>query len=98
AIMATILFVVGLGTYDTFSGILMPLVIYLSINLMEAQFVTPMVVGRTLTLNPFVVLLALSFWIWLWGAIGGFVAIPAVLVVIAIARNILPGMGSGAAE
>jgi predicted PurR-regulated permease PerM len=56
------------------------------------------VVGRTLTLNPFVVLLALSFWIWLWGAVGGFVAIPAVLVVIAIARNILPGLGNGMEE
>lgn len=92
AIMTTILFVVGLGTYDTFSGIMMPLAIYLTMNLIEAQFVTPMVVGRTLTLNPFVVLLALAFWIWLWGAVGGFVAIPAVLVVLAIARNILPGV------
>lgn len=92
AIMTVILFVVGLGTYDTFSGIMTPLAIYLSMNLIEAQFVTPMVVGRTLTLNPFLVLLALSFWIWLWGAVGGFVAIPAVLVVLAIARNILPGI------
>ena len=60
--------------------------------MLEAQFVTPMVVGRTMTLNPFIVVLALIFWIWLWGPLGGFVAIPALLVVYAILRNIVPGI------
>lgn len=92
AIMAALLFIVGLGTYDTITASLMPVAIYLSINLIEAQFVTPMVVGRTLTLNPFVVLLALAFWIWIWGPVGGFIAIPALLIVLAISRNILPGL------
>ena len=90
-VMAAILFAVGLGTYDTLAMSMMPMVIYLSINLMEAQFFTPMIVGRTLTLNPFLVLLALAFWIWIWGPIGGFIAIPALLIVFAIARNLLPG-------
>ncbi len=93
-IMAAILFAVGLGTYDTLAASMMPMIIYLTINLIEAQFVTPMVVGRTLTLNPFAVLLALAFWIWIWGPIGGFVAIPAVLIAMAIARNLLPGADS----
>lgn len=91
AVMAATLFAVGLGTYDTITASLMPPMIYLAINLVEAQFVTPLVVGRTLTLNPFVVLLALAFWIWIWGPVGGFIAIPALLVVMAIARNIIPG-------
>ena len=50
-----------------------------------------MVIGRAMTLNPFVVVLALVFWIWLWGALGGFIAIPALLVCYAIVRNIFPG-------
>ena len=93
-VMAAILFVVGLGTYDTLTASVMPMAIYLGINLIEAQVVTPMVVGRTLTLNPFVVLLALAFWLWLWGPIGGFIAIPAVLIVMAVARNLFPGVDS----
>ena len=72
----------------------MPPLAFLGVNFLEAQFVTPMVVGRTMTLNPFLVLLALAFWLWLWGPIGGFIAIPALLITIAIARNILPGMSS----
>ncbi|TKT75309.1 AI-2E family transporter [Aquamicrobium sp. LC103] len=91
AIMAAILFGVGLASFDSLAGSLMPMLIYLSLNLIEAQFVTPMVIGRTMTLNPFVVLLALGFWIWIWGPIGGFIAIPALLIIYAISRNILPG-------
>ncbi len=92
AIMAGLLFIVGLASFDTLTAALMPPIVYLSVNLIEAQVVTPMVVGRALTLNPFAVLLALTFWIWIWGPIGGFVAIPAMLIVIALARNLIPGM------
>lgn len=93
AIMAVILFAVGLVTFDTISGSLMPPLVYLAVNLMEAQFVTPLVIGRMMTLNPFVVLIALTFWIWIWGPIGGFVAIPALLAGYAMARNLIPGWG-----
>jgi predicted PurR-regulated permease PerM len=90
AIMAAILFAIGLATTDTLMAAFLPPLVYLTLNMIEAQFVTPAVVGRTLMLNPFAVLLALSFWIWIWGPIGGFIAIPAMLVVIAIARNVVP--------
>jgi predicted PurR-regulated permease PerM len=92
ALMTAILFAVGIVTFDGLSGALVPPLVYLAINLVEAQFVTPVVLGRTLTLNPFVVLLALAFWIWIWGPIGGFIAIPALLILYAISRNILPGV------
>ncbi|GAB5505999.1 MAG: AI-2E family transporter [Rhizobiaceae bacterium] len=96
AVMAVILFAVGLSVGETISQSLVPPLAYLSVNFVEAQFVTPMVVGRTMTLNPFLVLLALAFWIWIWGPIGGFIAIPALLIFFAIARNILPGVNEPA--
>ena len=74
-------------------GALIPPLIYQAINVTEQQFVTPMVLGRTLTLNPFAVVLALVFWVWLWGPLGGFIAIPALLVCYAVMRNIFPGVG-----
>lgn len=95
AVMVGVLFMVGLAEFDTLGGSLLPVAIYLAINMIEAQFVTPTVIGRTMTLNPFIVLLALVFWIWLWGALGGFIAIPALLVVYAIIRNIVPGINWG---
>jgi len=90
--MTIVLFGVGLTEFDTLGGALIPPLVYQSINLLEQQFVTPMVIGKTLTLNPFVVVLALIFWLWLWGPLGGFIAIPAVLVVYAIIRHIFPGV------
>jgi predicted PurR-regulated permease PerM len=95
AVMMAILFMVGLAEFDTLGGSLLPVLVYVVINILEAQFVTPMVIGRTMTLNPFVVVLALIFWIWLWGPLGGFIAIPALLVVYAIIRNIVPGINWG---
>jgi predicted PurR-regulated permease PerM len=90
AVMVVILFAIGLTEFDSLGGSMIPVLVYLAINTIEAQFVTPMVIGRTMTLNPFTVLLSLAFWIWLWGALGGFIAVPALLIVYAIIRNIIP--------
>ena len=91
-LMAVILFAVGLTQYDSLGGSLVPPLVYLAVNLIEAQFVTPQVIGRTMLMNPFVVILAIAFWIWLWGPIGGFIAIPMLLILYAIAANVIPGM------
>ncbi|MHA7776894.1 AI-2E family transporter [Roseibium sp. M-1] len=80
AIMVLVMTAIGLATGYTALEILTPPLAYLAINLIEAQFVTPTVLGRTMTLNPFVVFLAIAFWIWLWGPVGGFVAVPLLLV------------------
>ncbi|WP_036486498.1 AI-2E family transporter [Nitratireductor basaltis] len=95
AIMAVILFGVGLMSFDTFAGAFLPPLVYLTINAIEAQFVTPTVIGRQMTMNPFLVFLAVAFWLWLWGPVGGFIAIPALLIFIAIARNLMPGINWG---
>ncbi|MFC6488442.1 AI-2E family transporter [Nitratireductor sp. GCM10026969] len=95
AIMAALLFGVGLASFQSFAGSLLPPLVYLMLNAIEAQFVTPTVIGKRLTLNPFLVFLAIAFWIWLWGPIGGFIAIPALLIAFAIARNIIPGFNWG---
>jgi len=91
ALMAIILLGVGIVTYDTFLAGLLPPAVFLLLHLTESQFVTPTVLGRTLTMNPFGIFLALAFWIWIWGPIGGFIAIPALLIIYAITGNILPG-------
>ncbi|MBS9722526.1 AI-2E family transporter [Tianweitania sp. BSSL-BM11] len=94
ALTAVILFAVGLAEFDTFTASLLPVIIYLAIHLIEAQFVTPMVIGRAMTLNPFAVLIALAFWIWLWGPIGGFIAIPGLLILYAVVWNLIPGIAA----
>ncbi|WP_306027327.1 AI-2E family transporter [Stappia sp. MMSF_3263] len=90
AVMALILTGVGLATSDSTLGILLPPAAYLGLNLLEAQFLTPTVLGRTMTLNPFVVLLSIATWIWLWGPVGGFIAVPSLLIFDVVLRNIMP--------
>jgi predicted PurR-regulated permease PerM len=92
AVMAVILLGVGLATGDSAGTMLLPAAVYLCINFVEAQFVTPHVLGRTLTLNPFLVFLTLAFWLWLWGPIGGLIAVPSMLIFQAILANIMPRM------
>lgn len=80
AVMAVLIALAAISTGDGLSAALLPVGIYLTLNFIESQFVGPHVLGRAMRLNPFFVFLALAFWIWLWGPIGGFVALPAVLI------------------
>ncbi|WP_420410168.1 AI-2E family transporter [Hoeflea sp.] len=87
ALMAFILLGVGLATWDYPPAIFFPMASFLALNMIEAQFVTPSVIGRSVTLNPFFVFLSLAFWIWLWGPIGGLLAVPFLLIGYAVLRN-----------
>ncbi|HEU5312953.1 MAG TPA: AI-2E family transporter [Candidatus Udaeobacter sp.] len=50
--------------------------IYLAFGTLEGSFVTPWVMGRSLTLNPVIILLSLTFWAWMWGIVGIILAVP----------------------
>jgi len=97
AIMAAILLGVGLATWDSPPAIFLPMGAYLILNMIEAQFVTPQVIGRSVTLNPFFVFLSLAFWLWLWGPAGGLLAVPFLLIAYAVIRNAVP-VSSGASS
>jgi predicted PurR-regulated permease PerM len=49
---------------------------YFVLATLEGNFITPMVMGRSLTLNPVLVLLSLVFWGWMWGIVGIILAVP----------------------
>ena len=49
---------------------------YLVLATIEGNFITPFVMGRSLTLNPVLVLLSLTFWGWMWGIVGILLAVP----------------------
>jgi predicted PurR-regulated permease PerM len=50
--------------------------IYLLINLIESQFVTPTLLGKRFNLNPLVIFVWLVFWGWLWGGMGLLIGVP----------------------
>jgi predicted PurR-regulated permease PerM len=90
ALMALVLFLVGMSTSPDLLGAVLPVLAYWVINFVEGNFVTPNLLGRTMTINPFLIFLSLAFWIWTWGPVGGLVAVPSLLMLYSIAMHILP--------
>ena len=50
--------------------------VYLFLGVLEGSFITPWIMGRSLTLNPVIILLSLTFWGWMWGIVGIILAVP----------------------
>jgi predicted PurR-regulated permease PerM len=63
---------------------------FVALATIEGQFITPAVLGRRLTLNPLVVLLALAFWSWIWGPMGTFLAVPLTIVGFVTLHHLFP--------
>ena len=77
---AGLLAVGGLMAFVDVGAAAVPVAIFVGIHLIEANFVTPMIVGRKLTINPLLILVALSFWGWVWGTIGALLAVPLLII------------------
>jgi predicted PurR-regulated permease PerM len=69
---------------------------YALFNGIENQFLSPFLLGRRLQLNSVAILLALTFWTWIWGIAGTMVAVP-ILVTIKVFCDHLDGL-SGVGE
>ncbi|MBW6416915.1 AI-2E family transporter [Celeribacter sp. PS-C1] len=75
AMVAVSLVVAGTIAFDGAMS-LAPAATFITLNMMEGQFITPTLVGRHMQVSPLLVFLSLCFWLWLWGPVGGFIAIP----------------------
>jgi predicted PurR-regulated permease PerM len=58
----------------------LPALCFIGVHLVEANFITPFFVGRRLTINPLLILVALSFWAWVWGTTGALLAVPLLII------------------
>jgi predicted PurR-regulated permease PerM len=90
AFMAVILFLVGLTNGGDLGNAMLPVALYWAVNFIEGNFVSPNLLGRTMTINPFMIFLSLTFWLWAWGPVGGLIAVPSLLVLYSIVTHILP--------
>jgi predicted PurR-regulated permease PerM len=90
AITALILFCVGVVAMPSLSHAALAPALFVAIATAEGHFITPSIVGRRLTMSPFVVFLSLAFWTWLWGPIGAFLAVPLLIVSLVTLGHVLP--------
>lgn len=79
-VAAVLLGLGGLMTFDAVGIALLPAIIFIGVHTVEANLITPLVLGKRLTINPLLILVSLSFWGWVWGAPGALLAVPLLLI------------------
>jgi predicted PurR-regulated permease PerM len=79
-VAAVLLGLGGLMTFDAVGFALLPALIFIGVHLVEANLITPLVLGKRLTINPLLILVSLSFWGWVWGTPGALLAVPLLLI------------------
>jgi predicted PurR-regulated permease PerM len=73
--------VVAILTFDDIFRIIMVPSIYFALDTVEANLVTPMILGRRLALNPVVIFVWLIFCGWIWGVTGALLAVPLLAII-----------------
>ncbi len=77
---ALLLAVGGLMTFSDIWVALAPPAIMYGMHLIEANLITPLIVGHRLTISPVLILVSLSFWGWVWGTLGALLAVPLLII------------------
>ena len=89
ATMTLILAVVGIVTFPGIFEGLLPAALFVVVTSIEGHFLTPMIVGRRVSLNAFAVFLSMALWTWLWGPLGTFLAVPLLIAAMALTDALL---------
>lgn len=71
----------GLMVFDDVWVALMPAALQVGFHLVEANVITPTVLGRRLTMNPLLILVSLAFWGWVWGTPGALLGVPLLIII-----------------
>ncbi|WP_425408777.1 AI-2E family transporter [Hyphococcus sp.] len=80
ATLVALLSITGIVTFETPIEMATPALVYMALNFIESNFVTPLFIGVRLTISPLAIILNISFWTWLWGPAGAIISIPALVI------------------
>ena len=86
--MVGLLALVGLGTAESIPLGLIPPLLFLGLHTVEANVVTPSLLGARFTLNPVMILLSISYFSWIWGVIGALLSVPILLTLTALVEHL----------
>ncbi|HUK39954.1 MAG TPA: AI-2E family transporter [Candidatus Acidoferrales bacterium] len=77
-------------TFDDPVRIFLPPAAYFLLAIVEGNFLTPLVLGRRLALNPVVIFVWLIFWAWVWGVPGAVLAVPLLAILKIVCDHLKP--------
>lgn len=78
---AALLALGGLMVFDDVWKALLPAALQVGFHLVEANVITPTILGRRLTMNPLLILVSLTFWAWVWGTPGALLGVPLLIII-----------------
>lgn len=82
-LMTALLTLFGIGTAETLILGLVPAAAYLGLHTVESNVITPSILGARFTMNPVMILIALSYFSWIWGVFGALLSVPILLMLTA---------------
>jgi len=71
-----LLTIAGFMQFDSIGMALSVPGIFIVINLLESEVITPMILGKSMEIDPLVIILALLILGWMWGVVGILIAVP----------------------
>lgn len=83
-LMVGLLGLFGIATTETVILGLIPAAAYLGLHTVEANVITPSILGARFTMNPVMILIALSYFTWIWGVFGALLSVPILLMLTAL--------------
>ncbi len=89
-ITVTTIFLAILQYYPDYASILYVAVLMASIQIVLGNILDPRVQGNRLNLSPFVILVSLALWGYIWGVVGMFLAVPITAAVQILCDNVKP--------
>ncbi|RZJ08248.1 MAG: AI-2E family transporter [Rubrivivax sp.] len=87
ALMAMLL-LAGIASFDNAVQILAPMLAFILVHAIETNLLSPLIVGRRLSLSPVSVFLSVMFWGWLWGIAGALIAVPVLIGLRSMCRRV----------
>lgn len=83
-----VLLVVGVVQFGLTSSAFLPATVFLILNIIESQLITPAVLGRSMQLNPLIIIIWIAITGWLWGVVGVLLAVPILMCIKIILENL----------
>lgn len=79
---------VAVVQFDDWTSVMIVLFTIGVIQFSVGNLIEPMLMGRSLNLSPFVIILSLTFWGAIWGIVGMFLAVPIMVMVMIVCSHV----------
>jgi predicted PurR-regulated permease PerM len=70
------------------SMVLWTIVLFVGLEIIASQLIEPVIQGHSTGLSPVAVVVAATFWAWLWGPVGLVLAVPLTVILVVLGRHV----------